>query len=102
MEEVLPKCKYPMWALNRMKLKNNQQPSPGNNSSKNSDIQHNQTAPGCKKKETHMVVLYNQGLSESFKNVYGKHGVQVYRGGQTIKDLLVPPKDKDFITQKVG
>ena len=37
------------------------------------------------------------------KNICKKHGIQVYfRGGKTIKDLLVAPKDKDSITKKNG
>ena len=48
-----------------------------------------------------MVVPYIQRLSECFKKVYGKHGLQVYfKGGQTIKGLIVAPKDKDLITKK--
>ena len=48
-----------------------------------------------------MVVPYAKGLSESLKNVYRKHGVQVhFKGGNTIKSLLMAPKDKDPITKK--
>ena len=37
------------------------------------------------------------------KNTCKKHGIQVYfKGGKTIKDLLVAPKDKDHITKKSG
>ena len=50
-----------------------------------------------------MVVPYQQGLSERFKNTCQKYGVQVhFKGGQTIKDLLMAPKDKDPITNKSG
>ena len=42
-------------------------------------------------------------LSERFKNTCQKYGVQVhFKGGQTIKDLLMNPKDKDPITNKSG
>ena len=51
----------------------------------------------------YMVVPYQQGLSERFKNTCQKYGVQVhFKGGQTIKDLLMAPKDKDPITNKSG
>ena len=37
------------------------------------------------------------------KNICNKHGVQVHhRGGNTIKGLLMAPKDKDHITMKSG
>ena len=50
-----------------------------------------------------MVVPYQQGLSERFKNTCQKYGVQAhFKGGQTIKDLLMAPKDKDPITNKSG
>ena len=48
-----------------------------------------------------MVVPYTKGFNESFKNIYSKHGIQVYfKGSNIIKNLLVAPKDKDIITQK--
>ena len=51
----------------------------------------------------YIVVPYIQGMSESCKNICRKHGVEMYfKGGHTIKDLPVPPKDKDNILQKSG
>ena len=44
-------------------------------------------------------------MSESCKNIYRKHGVEVemyFRGGNIIRDLLVHPKDKDNILKKSG
>ena len=39
------------------------------------------------------------GLSESMKNISNKHHVQVhYKGGNTIKGLLMTPQDKGQIT----
>ena len=50
-----------------------------------------------------MVVPYFKGVSESLKKICGKHGVQVYfKGGNTIKTLLMAPKDKDPILRKSG
>ena len=43
-----------------------------------------------------MAELYTKGLSGSFKNICSKQGIQVhFKGGNTIKNLLVIPKDKD-------
>ena len=54
-------------------------------------------------KNLHMVVPYQQGLSERVKITCKKYGVQVYfEGGQTIKGLLMVPKDKDPITNRSG
>ena len=48
-----------------------------------------------------MVEPYTKGLSESFKNICGKMGAQVhFKGGNTIKNLIVVPKERDVIKQK--
>ena len=46
------------------------------------------------KRRRYIVVPYTEGLIESSKSVYGKHGIlQVFlRGGRAIKNLLMPPK----------
>ena len=42
-------------------------------------------------------------LSGSCKNICSKHGIEMYfKGGNTIKDLLVHPNDRDDILQKSG
>ena len=49
----------------------------------------------------HIVIPYVQGLCESIKNICGKHGVDVhFKGGQTLKNILVSPKDKDSMASK--
>ena len=51
----------------------------------------------------YMVVPCHKGVSESLKNTCNKHGIQVYfKGGRTIKSLLMAPKDKDPILKKSG
>ena len=51
----------------------------------------------------HIVVPYHRGLSESFKKVCSSHGMQVYfKGGTTIKSLLMAPKDQDPIQRRSG
>ena len=101
LQKALTSCIYPSWALNRIKEKINA-PAPSK-SSKNK----NKNGPDNKSKSTtrrnYITVTYTKGLSESFKNICKKHGIQVYfRGGKTIKDLLVASKDKDSITKKNG
>ena len=47
--------------------------------------------------------LMLKGRVKVWKNVFRKHGIQVYcKGGKTIKSLLMAPKDKDPITKKSG
>ena len=75
-----------------MKLKTG---TPGNNNSSSSN---NKTI--CR---GHITISYNEGLSESLKNICKKYGIQVhFKSGKTIKDELVAPKDKDHITKKSG
>ena len=55
------------------------------------------------KRRTHITVPYIKGLGESVKNICKRYGIQVFfKGGKTIKDLLMAPKDRDLITQKSG
>ena len=44
---------------------------------------------------------YTQGICESLKNLCGNYGVSVhFKGGQTLTNILVSPKDKDSMTEK--
>ena len=93
-EEALTICKYPSWAIQRVKLKNNIQKQNKNNKRTNNNNINNRSS---------ITVPYNQGLSESFKNIGKKYGIQVhFKSGRTLKDELVAPKDKDHITKKSG
>ena len=50
----------------------------------------------------HIVIPYYQGISESIKKACCEYGVQVYfKAGNTIKNLLMAPKDQDVIQKKV-
>ena len=94
--QALRKCKYPNWALNRVKLRC-QNPSKKQKNT-NQRKQNNQF-----RKNLYMVVPYYKGLSKSIKRSCNKFGVQVhFKGGLTIKDLLMAPKDKDHILKKSG
>ena len=54
-------------------------------------------------KNSYMVVPYYQGLNESIRRSFKKYGVQVhFKGGLTIRNLLMVPKDKDHILKKSG
>ena len=94
LKNALKKCKYPTWALNRIQMKTKKQDS--NQVPTNRINMNNQ-------KKSYMVVPYYSGLSESIKNIGSKFGVQVYfKGGTTIKNLLMSPKDKDPIQKQSG
>ena len=94
--QALKKCKYPTWALNRVKMRC-QNPSNKRRTKNNSQKNNNS------KRYLYMVVPYYQGLSESMKRSCKKYRVQVhFKGGLTIKNLLMAPKDKDHILKKSG
>ena len=51
----------------------------------------------------YLLVPYYKGLSESIKKACSKYGVHVhFKGGLTIKNLLMAPKDKDHIFKRSG
>ena len=55
-----------------------------------------QTANQGVQSKGHIVIPYTQGLWESIKKICGRYGIQThFKGGTTIKNLLVSPKDKD-------
>ena len=86
LQKALQRCKYPAWALNRVMIK-----SKGSVNKKRRDT--TKTGQNNNIQKPYMVVPYYRGLSESLKKVCSRHGVQVYfKGGNTIKNLLVVPK----------
>ena len=92
LNRALGNCNYPRWALNRVRIKMNN-PS----QKKNRNTQQNNTP------KPYITVPYYKGPSESVKKKCSNFGVQVYfKGGTTIKNLLMNPKDKDPMMKKSG
>ena len=55
------------------------------------------------KNKGHIVIPYTQGLSECIKKICGRYGIQThFKGGRSIKSLLVSPKDKDAMVNQSG
>ena len=55
------------------------------------------------KTKGHIVIPYTQGLCESIKKICGRYGIQThFKGGSTIKNLLLSPKDKDPMVNQSG
>ena len=90
------------WTQNRMKIKKSFWLNPFNNNNSVNQIKNNTLSSN--KKKTHIVVVpYSKGLSDSFINACGNHEIQIYfKGGKTIKDLLLATKNKNWIIQKFG
>ena len=52
-------------------------------------------------RKCHIVVPYSQGLCKSYKSICSKYGVQVhFKGGNTLKNLLMFPKGIEAITKQ--
>ena len=95
-QEALQACKYPSWAINRIKTKTN--------STNNRNRKSNTNKPDNRPMHRNSVTVpYNEGLSETFKNICKRYGIQVhFKSGKTIKEELVALKDQDHITKKSG
>ena len=63
LQKVLLRYNYPIWALNRIKIKNSSNPNPENNNN-HSTNQHNSTTTIPNKKKACIIVLYIKGLRE--------------------------------------
>ena len=62
-----------------------------------------QSANNEVKNKGRIVIPYTQGLCESIKKICGMYGIQThFKGGRTIKNLLVSPQDKDPMVNQSG
>ena len=99
LRKALTKCKYPKWALDKVEKrlnKSTRQVSDGGTTGA-------QPATIEGKNKGHIVIPYTQGLCESINKICGRYGIQThFKGGRTIKSLLVSPKDKDPVVNQSG
>ena len=102
-EKALTKCKYPKWALDKVEKRLNRSTSEDIDGANNQGTTAAQPVTNEGKNKGHNVIHYTQGLCESIKKICGRHGIQThFKGGRTIKSLLVSPKDKDPMVNKSG
>ena len=103
LQKVLTRCKYPRWTLNKIKNKISAPNPPKGKSNNNMKPTSSSTITSSINRRNYLVVPCTKGLTESLKNVYRKHGIQVYfKGGKTIEDLLMALRVKDHITKRSG
>ena len=98
LRKALTKCKYPKWALDKVEKRLNwstRQVTDGGTRSA-------QPAINEVKNNGHIVILHTQGLCESIKKICSRYGIQThFKGGRTIKNLLVSPRTKTLWSTKV-
>ena len=96
LRKALTQCKYPRWALDKVQKRLNR---PSSEAIDGANSQGTTSTPAVTKEVSskgHIVIPYTQGLCESIKKIYSRYGIQThFKGGSTIKNLLVTPKDKD-------
>ena len=96
LRKALTKCKYPKWALDKVEKRLNKPSSEAIDGVNNQGANSTPAATREVKSKGHIVIPYTQGLCESIKKICGRYGIQThFKGGSTIKNLLVSPKDKD-------
>ena len=99
LRKALTKCKYPKWALDKVEKrlnKSTRQATDGGTTGA-------QSTTNEVKKKGHIVIPYTQGLCESIKKICGRYAIQThFKGGRTIKNLLVSPKHKDPMVNQSG
>ena len=88
--------------ISRLGTQQSQVEKPNTSPEENQGNSNNPEPSNTRGPKPYIVVPYHQGLSESFKRTCKKYGIEVHlKGGHTIKDLLMAPKDKDPILKKV-
>ena len=111
LREVMGKCKYPNWAINKVQskvLNNNWEENDSNNNKQAQQTKgqgENSTNTTTTRSKLHGTGShpYTQGTAEGFKSICGKYGIQVhFKGNTTLKQLLMQPKDQDPKQNKSG
>ena len=99
LRKALTKCNYPKWALDKVEKRLNKSSRQVNDGGNNTAQSANQEVQS----KGHIVIPYTQGLCESIRKICGRYGIQThFKGGRTIKNLLVSPKDKDPMVNQSG
>ena len=93
LNRALSNCRYPAWALNRARM----------NTKDSNKNRNRNTYSTTSNKKPYIVVPFMKGLSETYKNICRRHGIEMhFKGANTTRQLLVHPKDKDDILKKNG
>ena len=102
LQKALQACQLLPWALKQLQHRFNRKQNQDFNHNHNSTTTDNLNNNNNHKNIT-IVLPYIQGIGERFKKACHSRGIQVhFMGTNTLKTLLVKPKDKDNKLQKSG
>ena len=95
--KALKECQFPNWALNKLQQQFLQKQNHNNNNTTEEQTNNSRDGNnGPTNKNISIVIPYTQGLGEKFKRTCNKQGIQDnFKGTNTVKHLLMAPKDKD-------
>ena len=103
LRNALTQCKYSKWALDKVERRFNRFSREAPHRANNQGTVGAQPTTNEVKTKGHIVIPHTQGLSESIKKICGRYGIQThFKGSNTIRNLLVSPKDKDPMVSKSG
>ena len=93
---ALQACQFPNWALNQLQQKCQRNNQPNQDTNHNSNSTNNNNTTNSNNRNITIVVPYIWEIEERFKKVCKSKGIQVhFKGTNTLRTLLVTPKDKD-------
>ena len=96
LRKALTQCKYPKWVLDKVEKRLIRSCSEAIDGANSQGTTSTSAATKEVKSKGHIVIPFTKGLCESIKKICGRYGIQThFKGGNTIKNLLVSPKDKD-------
>ena len=102
LRKTLTQCKYPKWALGKVEKRLNGPSGEVTDGTNSQGTAGTQPTTNEVKTKGHIVIPYTHGLSECIK-IYERYGIQThFKGGNTIKNLLVSSKDKDPMVSRIG
>ena len=103
LRKALTHYKYPKWALDRMERRFTKPTSEVSNVANNQDATGAQPTTDEVKTKGRIVIPYTLSLCKSIKRICNRYGIQThFKGNSTIKNLLVSPKDKDSMDNKIA
>ena len=103
LRKALIKCKYPKWALDKVEKRLNRSTREVIDGANSQGTTGAQAVTREVKTMGHIVIPYTQGLCECIKKICSRYGIQApLKGGSTINNLLVSPKDKDPMVNQSG